>query len=1418
MVYASNHQLVPAQEIPGDSSAFALCILRDITNPTCTPNQFTRNFSAGTSLVDFHEAIAKDSNYQAGSFSLVWFRDGKEGSDEVELNFGSSETLADIGMQLDGKRNFLEIRDKNGEQPIPAEVEGAEGGIPLQPMGPVGREEPDGASSATQESHTSIQETGFPMSYSSAVSKSEPGYVGLVNQAMTCYLNSLLQTLYMTPEFRNAIYRWEFQGCDDSNTSKCIPYQLQRLFVQLQTSIKRSVETTELTRSFGWDSSEAWQQHDVQELCRVMFDALEQTWKNTDQADIINKHYQGQLKDYVKCRECGNESARKDFFLDVPLVIRPFGSEKAYGSVEEAIEAFVAPETLEGSNQYFCEKCNKKCDAHKGLKFLSFPYLLTLQLKRFDFDYNTLQRIKLNDKMTFPEILDLNGLLEEREKVSPSNTEERECQSDSGAENEDSDPSNANSDETDDAIDEGIDVEHATSESSHLSDKHKGPYIYKLFSIMVHSGTASGGHYYAYICNFEDNKWYCFNDQQVSRITQEDIKKTYGGSSSGYSGFYFSSYSSSTNAYMLMYRQIDPNRNAGFLSEEKFPEHLRNLVKRIQEEEEYEKRAKEIERNTCKIKLFGIHPITNKLDETKLEVHKDKTLQEATEMAYKVLEYEGAISVDRCRLVKYDEFHENIEQSFNVPLDTPMGTILGGVKAPYMFDLFLETRAADQKFETYKTGGATLKVYIVSLHDESIGYPLRTRVYLNMTVAELKTQVAKLSKMPEESMRMVLEKYYDEPKLLTEPSKTLKAEGFNKSNKLFVESGVNNDDRSLAFSDSKLYKLLDQQANTIRMFVTLPPRPSSDAPPSQTESTLSSASNDSVHSVQERLADLDLDPANLSPNNLPTPSPTGSSSTLSDDQPLDKNSVNLLGSETDSGVVSLHEARISDDLKGESETDIHSNQEEVHDVGGDGDSTLSSDHARNFKGEEMSCKFQYLKGVPVSKRREPPPNLTCNVSSQADLQPDREHLSLPLTSQVGPSWPGDHTAQIMSSSEGDVASTSKGASSQEVDGDEDIAMDEKEDGSPVEEDTKDGDNVEEDSDSNSFSPAWQYSKWYFKVEEEEEEDGHRVLVVFLDKRMMLGYFKKCLEPYVGVSSENFKIYRVYANNQEFESIRLNETLSSYNEDSRIIVKHGRALKKGEYRVKIYILSPKDPEPCKFLFDWVFAKGMTVLDSKYELLPAICEKLGIKSQIPVERLRLRQKVWKNPGSVYLDDKVYDEDIPIFTSWEAFAELLDEPEKLQNGQQLVLFTKRWRPSELKVDPFQEVILNDCTIKELRKVLSEVSDIHADDIEIAKGRGTFPCELSVLEMQSELDWNPRVENLGEWPLYINDDGAVLYYRDGKEELKELSDEEKQELKKTETARLGGGQQKTSYVSPRKEKALKIHLYLPTDEETRK
>ena len=51
------------------------------------------------------------------------------------------------------------------------------------------------------------------------------------------------------------------------------------------------------------DFNSAWQQHDVQELCRVMFDALEKTWKDTDQWNLINELYQGKMRDFIQCSE-----------------------------------------------------------------------------------------------------------------------------------------------------------------------------------------------------------------------------------------------------------------------------------------------------------------------------------------------------------------------------------------------------------------------------------------------------------------------------------------------------------------------------------------------------------------------------------------------------------------------------------------------------------------------------------------------------------------------------------------------------------------------------------------------------------------------------------------------------------------------------------------------------------------------------------------------------------------------------------------------------------------------------------------------------------------------------------------------------------------------------------------------------------
>lgn len=91
-------------------------------------------------------------------------------------------------------------------------------------------------------------------------------------------MNSLLQSLYMTYDFRQFIYSWQFNPDIHGNKDYCIPYQLQRLFANLQLSRRNYVDTKGLTKSFGWESAMSFEQHDVQELCRVLFDAIEQTF------------------------------------------------------------------------------------------------------------------------------------------------------------------------------------------------------------------------------------------------------------------------------------------------------------------------------------------------------------------------------------------------------------------------------------------------------------------------------------------------------------------------------------------------------------------------------------------------------------------------------------------------------------------------------------------------------------------------------------------------------------------------------------------------------------------------------------------------------------------------------------------------------------------------------------------------------------------------------------------------------------------------------------------------------------------------------------------------------------------------------------------------------------------------------------
>ena len=79
-----------------------------------------------------------------------------------------------------------------------------------------------------------------------------------------------LQMLYHINSFRRAVYSLP-HSCESLSTSTTLA--LQNVFKLLQTSSKE-VTTKDLTVAFGWTSTEAYLQQDVQEMMRVLIDKV----------------------------------------------------------------------------------------------------------------------------------------------------------------------------------------------------------------------------------------------------------------------------------------------------------------------------------------------------------------------------------------------------------------------------------------------------------------------------------------------------------------------------------------------------------------------------------------------------------------------------------------------------------------------------------------------------------------------------------------------------------------------------------------------------------------------------------------------------------------------------------------------------------------------------------------------------------------------------------------------------------------------------------------------------------------------------------------------------------------------------------------------------------------------------------------
>jgi len=142
-------------------------------------------------------------------------------------------------------------------------------------------------------------------------SKKETGYIGL--QGTTSYMNSLLQSLFFTNEFRKAVY--QIPTVNDTSTNN-VPLALQNLFINLQDS-DQPVDTLELSKAFGWNTTGLFTQNDIQEFNRTLQNELENKMRNTAAEGTISRLFKGIMKNYIQCINIQYNSIRMEEYSDI---------------------------------------------------------------------------------------------------------------------------------------------------------------------------------------------------------------------------------------------------------------------------------------------------------------------------------------------------------------------------------------------------------------------------------------------------------------------------------------------------------------------------------------------------------------------------------------------------------------------------------------------------------------------------------------------------------------------------------------------------------------------------------------------------------------------------------------------------------------------------------------------------------------------------------------------------------------------------------------------------------------------------------------------------------------------------------------------------------------------------------------------
>ncbi|XP_032355242.1 ubiquitin carboxyl-terminal hydrolase 40-like [Etheostoma spectabile] len=191
---------------------------------------------------------------------------------------------------------------------------------------------------------------------------------GLYNQGATCYLNSILQILFRTTEIHDRLCTKPEQ----------IDNELRKIFNLLR---EETCGTEAITKIL--EITNVHEQRDAAECLEMILCKI---------SSPVSEVFQGELTYTTKCSNGHSINEETNPFWTLPLSLRNT-HDKTY-NVGNSYTCFFEPKSFSGDNMVYCNKCNEKTEAKSVCNMRKFPQILTLLLKRFDFDYDKMSHFK----------------------------------------------------------------------------------------------------------------------------------------------------------------------------------------------------------------------------------------------------------------------------------------------------------------------------------------------------------------------------------------------------------------------------------------------------------------------------------------------------------------------------------------------------------------------------------------------------------------------------------------------------------------------------------------------------------------------------------------------------------------------------------------------------------------------------------------------------------------------------------------------------------------------------------------------------------------------------------------------------------------------------------------------------------------